>query len=462
MASSAAAAIGPAVQGAPRVEVRVDPRVELVTIAARLAGFDEYNRANAASPYSADVDRHFGALREHPAIATLKRLRAERGVSYDALPSFAVHVEPLPSLAERVPFDARPERLDARWGIEPGRRFLAELRDFAADSEAAEFFERHAPLYAETERRLADRLSQSRALPWFDAFFGARPSALYVAIPGLVCGGNNFGTGIRFPDARPEEITPVFGCSEWDPEGVPVFGDGYLPLFIHELCHSYTNPIVDRFATELADAGARIHATCRAAMERQAYGTWQTMMYESLVRACVVRCRLATEGEAAAREQARYETAQRFTWVPRLAALLGDYESEREKYPAFDAFMPRVIAFFDSFADEVEAAEAKRPHVVSTEPANGATEVDPALTKLAIRFDRAMLDQSWSIVGGKADTPEITGKLAYDAERRVLTVPVRLQSGRSYRFWLNSESKHGFQSADGVPLEPFEVAFATR
>lgn len=444
------------------IEARVDPRVELLTIVARLAGFDEFDRDNSKSPYSEAVEKHFGAFRSHAAITEIQKLRGERGVSFDAIPSFAVHVSALPELAEKIPFDANPERFDARWGGAGARTFLTALHDFARESHASDFFEQQKPLYTEVGARLSTRLSQSKAPPWFDAFFGAKQGAVCTPIAGLLCGGGNFGVGVRFPDGKPEEIVPVFGCWSFDAQGVPVFDESYLPLFIHELCHTYTNPFVDRHEKELAAAGARIHATCAEVMKRQAYGTWKTMIYESLVRASVVRCRLETEGKDAAREQAAEEVGSGFLWVPELAQLFGDYASDRAKHASFDAFMPRVVTFFEGWATKAEELQAKRPKIVSLEPANDAQDVDPSLTKLVITFDRPMTDRSWSFVGKPSDQPTIDGQPAYDAEHKVLALSVKLEKGRSYRLQLNSSTKLGFKAADGTPLEPTVWRFRVR
>jgi len=444
------------------LETQVDPRVELLSIVARLAGFREFDRENSVSPYSRTVEARFGPLRMHAAVSTLQKLRAERGVSHDAIASFAVHLDSVESLKERVDFALPPERLDPRWGGAAARAFLAELRDFATRSKAAEFFVEQRPFYAEVERRLAARLEQSVALPWFDKFFGAKTRGRCVAIPGLLCGGGNFGVGVRFADGTPEELTPVFGCWTFDDKGVPVFGEEYLPLFVHEICHSYTNPFVDRFEKELAPAGKSIHATCAAQMTAQSYGTWKTMVYESLVRASVVRCRYATEGEAAARSQAEEEVNKGFRWVPELAALFGEYEKDRAKYATFEAFMPRVVAFFDTYAKALTERLAKAPKVVALSPENGATNVDPALTTIVITFDRAMKDKSWSVVGSKADVPAISGTPRYDGACKQLTLTVKLEPGRSYRIGLNSARNQGFVSADGCVLEPVLYTFTTR
>lgn len=444
------------------VATRVDPRVELVTTVARLAGFSEFRMANSSSPYSVRVEQHFGQWREHAVVELLQTLRAKQGVSYDGVASIAVHFDGIEKLGELTPFDPLPERLDSRWTPASAREFATALRDFAKLSKAAAFFAGEREFFARVEQRLGERLSESKALGWFDSFFGAKPGASYVAIAGLLCGGNNFGVSARFADGSPERVTPVFGCWEWDDSGLPVFGELYLPLFAHELCHTYTNPIVDRFAEQLEPAGKRLFQACEPGMRRQAYSTWQIVLYESLVRACVVRCRLATEGEAAAKEQAREEVARLFKWVPDLAASLGAYENDRERYATFESFMPQVIEFFERYAEQLDKEDALRPHVVSIEPSNGAADVDATTTELVIRFDRAMLDQSWSIVGAPDDQPKFTGKPVYDAKREVLRVPMELEKSRTYRFWLNTEQKTAFKSAAGVALAPVQVTFTTR
>ena len=66
---------------------------------------------------------------------------------------------------------------------------------------------------------------------------------------------------------------------------------------VHEFCHSYCNPLVDKHTAELQDSAIKIYKRVRKAMSQMAYGNWQTMMRESLVRACVIRYLLAKFGE---------------------------------------------------------------------------------------------------------------------------------------------------------------------
>jgi hypothetical protein len=137
----------------------------------------------------------------------------------------------------------------------------------------------------------------------------------------LLNGGGCYGVGVRYADGR-EEICPVIGAGRFDAEGLPVFSEEVEPTLVHELCHTYTNPLVDQCAGQLESAGQRLYALCADTMRAQAYGEWKTLMYESLVRACVVRYLRATAGADAAQKRIQYERGRGFEWVEGLSALL--------------------------------------------------------------------------------------------------------------------------------------------
>ena len=61
-----------------RIQVAVDPRVELLCIIFRLAGNPEYNKAPAC-PYVRDVEARFGPFKDHAAVQMARTLRRRRG-----------------------------------------------------------------------------------------------------------------------------------------------------------------------------------------------------------------------------------------------------------------------------------------------------------------------------------------------------------------------------------------------
>lgn len=448
---------------APALQISVDPRVELMSVIFRLAGSPEYCKGRVAS-YVSDVDKHFGSHRNDPVVETARRLRRTRGVSYDAVMGMAVHVKDASTLREAVPFKPRPDTLDDRWRIAEARLFLDQARRFAREADFAGFFKAHQPLYDTTVRRARAVLEKEAHLDWFGGFFGARPGASFTLALGMLNGGACYGPRLR--KGKREEFYCVLGVWATDEKGVPTFDRDMVSTVAHEFCHSYANPLVYANEAKLKKAGETLYPLVEKGMRRQAYGSWQTMMCESLVRACVVRYVSATQGRKAAQAEAQEQVARHFHWVPDLAALLGEYEADRKRYPTLDAFMPRVVSFFDDFAPEFakdwKKRESARPHVASMTPANGATDVDPGLKSIVVTFDRPMAAGGFAVVGGGPHFPETTGRASYDTTGRVFTLPVKLKPGWSYEFWLNRGKYSSFRSREGVPLESVHVTFRTR
>ena len=447
----------------PPLGVAVDPRVELISVIFRLAGNPEYSQGRVES-YAKDVEKQFGAFRNHPAVELARKLRRTRGVSYDACMSMAVHLSDASKLEEKVPLDPWPESLDGRWGIDGAREFLLAARQFVKDTSFHEFIDAHRKLYELAESRARALLEKDGHLAWFDEFFGQRPQASFTVALGLLNGGSSYGPHCRTADGK-EELFCILGVWKTDGQGLPAFDRDVLGTVVHEFCHSYTNAIVDRHEAQLKPAGEKIFPQVAPAMRSAGYGNWKTMIYESLVRACVVRYTQRHSGAEAARRAIQADKKKGFLWIEGLADLLGEYEAHRGQYATLEAFSPRLVAFFDQYArksaEEAEALEKKRPKLVSMTPANGATGVDPGLAMIRVVFDRPMRDGSWSLVGGGPHFPEVAGKPGYDSTRTIWSIPVKLKPEWSCELMLNSNWFQAFRSQDGVALAPVKVTFKT-
>ncbi|MGB3860871.1 MAG: DUF4932 domain-containing protein [Candidatus Aminicenantaceae bacterium] len=333
-------------------DVRVDPRVELMSLIFRFAGNPEYNQ-NLLTSYIKDVERHFKEHENHDAVQLARRLRQTRGVSFDAVMSLAIHIKDVDSMQERVPLEPAPKSWDIRWTVEDTRKFQEAARCFVKDTDFKTFIYEHHVLYRTTESRMEKILEDYGVVNWFDSFFGAKSDASFTVFLGMMNGGTCYGPRVVFPDGR-EELYCVLGVWLKDRKGIPRFDKSVLPTVVHEFCHSYVNPLVNQHAGDLEKAGQRIFPSVADAMRRQAYPEWRTMMYESLVRACVVRYRLASEGETAAEQQIVRENTNMFFWMRDLSSLLGEYEAHRGKYPNLDSFFPEIVKFFDNYAASIQ------------------------------------------------------------------------------------------------------------
>jgi hypothetical protein len=339
-----------AADGRGAVDVSVDPRVELFSIIFYLAGSPEYTQSKAPT-YVQDVEEKFGSFREHDVVKLAQELRKSRGIGFDAPMSLAVHLKPGASLELAMPIEPLPATLDKRWRREDVENFLRDATDLARAAKFEEFFDAHRELYDHAAQRMRDTLAQHAKLNWFDEFFGTRSEARFHLILGMLNGGCCYGP--RATVDRRQEMYCILGVWNWDGAGEAQFPESVVPTIIHEFCHSYANPCVDRHLDQLKDIGDRLVGSARQRMRRQGYGTGDTVLYESLVRACVARYRYANEGPDAGDAEVHQQEGLGFAWMPQLSDCLAEYETHRDQYSSLEAFMPKIVECLKDAADKL-------------------------------------------------------------------------------------------------------------
>ncbi|MGD0744079.1 MAG: protein kinase [Verrucomicrobiota bacterium] len=111
--------------------------------------------------------------------------------------------------------------------------------------------------------------------------------------------------------------------------------------------------------------------------------------------------------------------------------------------------------------DSILAEQA--PVVVETQPVSGARDVEPGVTEIRVRFSKEMADGSWSWSTAWLDsTPESVGPPHYLADQRTCVMKVRLEPGRTYAWWLNSDKFQNFIDQAGRSTVPYLLIFQTK
>lgn len=93
-----------------------------------------------------------------------------------------------------------------------------------------------------------------------------------------------------------------------------------------------------------------------------------------------------------------------------------------------------------SAEDSSQSVASLPPVVVETHPVSAARDVEPGKVEIRVRFSKEMADGSWSwYTAWENSTPEFIGEPAYESDRRTCVTNAKLEPGRTYAFWLNSE-----------------------
>jgi len=107
--------------------------------------------------------------------------------------------------------------------------------------------------------------------------------------------------------------------------------------------------------------------------------------------------------------------------------------------------------------------ESLAPVVVKAVPESGTKDVSPGIVEIKVTFSKAMADNSWSWSSAWRDsTPEIIGKPRYEADHRTCVIKAKLEPGKTYGYWINSQKFTGFRDKQGHAAVPYLLVFETK
>jgi len=368
----------------------VDERTELLSVVFRLAEAEEYSE-NDFPVYIDKVNEYFASYKDHKIVRFSQRMREKYGVSYDAVMSMAVHLK-IENGKIALIDNIVPQKIDARWQKDSIPRFLELLNDFYKETNFRNFFEQQKEIREIAEqnfKHIIDKID----FKWFEQFFGEVPNENFNIIISLSNSGH-YGASVEFPNKK-REVFSIISIDETDSLGMPIFDDWIVGTIIHEFCHSFCNRLIDKYYNQLQKKAAEFFKLQRGQMEFFAYGLPKIMLYETLVRACVIKYgENHGENDKKLIQQIRRQRNMGFMWIENLFLELKKYENNRDKYPTLDSFMPEIVKLHNSLNPKKMLKEQKNESSNTTIQVigikNGSQDVDPKLNKIIVKFDSPM------------------------------------------------------------------------
>lgn len=386
---------------------KVDPRVELLSIAFRLAEAHEF-KADYFKNYVSDINSYFAEYKNHEFIDFIKEIRNEQGIGYDAVATMAIHLS-YPELKPIIPFSENiPEK---RWGtnLKNTERFVTLLQKFHKESNFQKFYDEHQDLYKIAEDRFNQNVLNEIDLDWYPQFYGKVPNEKFTIILGMGFAGN-FGVKMQVPNQK-DIVYSILGTWDFDNDGNPLYTteNGYTETIVHEFNHSFVNYLQDNIEKDLEPYGDKIYKIVKKELSEQAYNNWLTALNEGLVRAAVIEY-FSSSKKADARlknEQYVYETFNRnFYWVHSLVSALDVYQKNRKKYPSLESFMPELIKVYKTVSqnpikiyqqnmDFVLTLPINKnfnsPKIIDFLPKNKEQNIPTEIKEIVLFFDKEML-----------------------------------------------------------------------
>jgi hypothetical protein len=101
------------------------------------------------------------------------------------------------------------------------------------------------------------------------------------------------------------------------------------------------------------------------------------------------------------------------------------------------------------------------PVVVRSVPESGSREVPADLKEVRVTFSKEMKDSSWSWCSAGPLQPPPLSNVHYDPDHRTIVGTAKLEAGKKYAVWLNSDGCSNFRDAQGHSAVPYLLTFET-
>ena len=331
----------------PRLQIGVDPRIELLAAVQAMSGYDDRFGLMTRHdfPYRTDIYDHFRPFAEHPVVFLFDTLSAQ-GFAFDAPVWMMLYFSPPPELK---PVGQPDEELLMRaGGREALDRFMMLLRDFAQKTDFINFYKDHAGVYDSMVARTWVEIGGENYVQNLEEYFGAKQHSYHIVLAPLFHPG---GFGVRL--AHPDGAFDIYfvGGPKGSDAGMPLFGgrEDFWSLAMHEFGHSFVNPVTLRYRDTIAHY-IELYEPIKEQMARQAYGTWESCVNEHIDRAATARLAFRRGGLRARDLSLADDRNSGFIYVDRLAAKMEEYESARERYRSFADFYPELLTVLEDLS----------------------------------------------------------------------------------------------------------------
>ena len=272
-------------------------------------------------------------------------LRLKYRMSCDGPMSLAVHIDN--SYRLRKTTEGWPRSLDERWQKEATVEFLKKLQDFEAKTRFDEFFKSQQDIYETGVGSCKELIRPLHIGDWLIEYFGVKDCGDLKLVLGFVNGFSSYG--VRFVSGQTNEKYAIVGMRPFDHANTVIFRPMQIGTTMHEFCHSFANPVVEKHMAQLRPAGEKLFAAHSPAMRMQGYQKWESIMYETAVRACVGSFVRHSFESVYMGYFLEGQVNSGFVWIEDMTNFLKQYDGNRDKYPTFESFFPEFVHYLNDY-----------------------------------------------------------------------------------------------------------------
>jgi len=314
------------------LNVSIDSRQELISIVQYLGGYFRLNKLKLV--YKTDIDTYFSDFKEHEAVKYVQKM-TKQGFTYDAPPTAMLYFSHKFEVEKEF-----SEYLHKRaGGADNLDEFARLMKKFAEETDFNTFFESQQEFYKQTINDFTVKLSDFKEVETIESFYGKKQNSYNIILSCLNSG--NYGPSIN--SEKGTDIYSIMSAKKVS-EGKPLFGSlkNIEYLVWHEFGHSFVNYLTLE-QIDLVSKYESLNEPIKIPMKRQAYGSWETVVNEHVIRAITIKLAENKYGLDVANDLMFNELGRSFIYIEPILTQLDDYMNNRDSYALFSDFYPLLI-----------------------------------------------------------------------------------------------------------------------
>ena len=384
--------------------ISVDERFELTGVVFRLTGIGVFQQEEPQA-YLSEVDREFSKYKNHELIEFVKKtIELKNDFPFNFICDLAADIE---ITRKGIVFtkkwityydDFKCFDDEEYWTKSEMAEYLRLLNKFYKETQFRKFFSSNKKYYEITEnnfKKIFDQIDKE----WFFRFFG-KPLEIENIWLSPINGHHNFA--LYRSDKKGNNFSNcIIGCSQVGIDGYPDFGRPHFNVLIHEICHTYNNPICDKHLDEFKGICDTIYKYIGDILAENHYAESENILYEGMNRVC--------EYSYYKNDTVYYndtllfnifvntEEMNGFVWLDEILRYMDVFNRSGKIYKTFEDFFPELKSFMQNVADNMKdyylpKLQTKVPVVLGSFPANNSI-VDTSLSEIVIYFSKPMCVQ---------------------------------------------------------------------
>ncbi|HTH82790.1 MAG TPA: DUF4932 domain-containing protein [Mucilaginibacter sp.] len=122
----------------------------------------------------------------------------------------------------------------------------------------------------------------------------------------------------------------------------------------HEIGHSFVNPILEKYASQIKSDSALFTPELKQLLAPHAINNWYVCVIEHLVRLAEIRTAVSMKDfKEAERLRKLHIHDYNCVLIPLLETKVSEYEHNRNKYPDFESYLPQLVSYLHSLTPSI-------------------------------------------------------------------------------------------------------------